>query len=93
MDKKELSGAQRVLAAEKDVRLVVLPCKEGDTIWKIEMLTKIDKIGEEWTICTYNGATVAPLKFGLCHLNSIGERYWLSEKEATERLIKLQLKR
>ena len=72
--------------AEEQGLLLRLPCPIGSTIWKFEYPTKVDENGDEWTILDKKRATVAPLKFALCHLDSIGTLYFVTREEAEQAL-------
>lgn len=76
--------------AEEQGLLLRLPCAIGGTIYKFEYPTKVDENGDEWTIIDKKRATVAPLKFALCHLDSIGKLYYLTREEAEQALAEMQ---
>lgn len=70
--------------AEEQGLLFRLPCPIGSTIYKFEYPTRVDKDGVKWSIINIKRATVQPLKFSLCHLNRIGELYFLTKEEAEQ---------
>ena len=72
--------------AEEQGLLLRLPCAIGGTIYKFEYPTIYDENGDGWTIIDKKRATVAPLKFALCHLDSIGKLYYLTREEAEQAL-------
>lgn len=76
--------------AEEQGLLLRLPCPIGSTIWKFEYPTKVDENGDEWTILDKKRATVAPLKFSIFHLDSIGTLYFVTREEAEQALAKMQ---
>lgn len=76
--------------AEEQGLLLRLPCAIGSTIWKFEYPTKVDENGDEWTVLDKKRATVKPLKFALCHLDSIGTLYFLTREEAEQALAEIQ---
>jgi hypothetical protein len=76
--------------AEEQGLLLRLPCPIGSTIWKFEYPTKVDENGDEWTVLDKKRATVAPLKFNLCHLDCIGDLYFLTMEEAEQALAEMQ---
>lgn len=73
--------------AEEQGLLLRLPVAIGSTIYHFEYPTKIDDNGTEWSILDKKRATIKPMKFALCHLNSIGKLYFLTKEEA-ERALK-----
>ena len=81
-----LEEIQQYRDAEEQGLLLRLPCPIGSTIWRFEYPTKVDENGDEWTILDKKRATVAPLKFALCHLDSIGTLYFVTREEAEQAL-------
>ena len=75
---------------EEDGLLLRLPCAIGSTIYKSKYPTRVDEDGTEWEICDKKRATVEPLNFALCHLNSIGRLYFLTREEAEQALKRLE---
>ena len=81
---------KEIIKAKADGRLVVLPCKVGDTIWKIKaafsyfskpMEDRVDRIiisNNEILVCCTGGA-----KFSI---DSIGKIVFLSREEAEKAL-------
>lgn len=76
--------------AEEQGLLLRLPCPIGSTIYKFEYPSYVDADGNEWTTLDKERATVAPLKFALCHLNRIGDLYYLTKAEAEQALAKMK---
>ena len=75
---------------EEQGLLLRLPCAIGSTIYKFKYPTRVDEDGAEWEICDKKRATVEPLKFALCHLNSIGRLYFLTKEEAEQALAEMK---
>ena len=87
---------EELAQAKKEERLVVLPCKVGDTIWKIKavfsysskpMEDRVDRIiisNNEILVCCTGGA-----KFSI---DSIGKTVFLTREEAEAALRKEQEK-
>ena len=57
--------------AEEQGLLLRLPVAIGSTIYHFEYPKKIDDNGTEWSILDKKRATIKPMKFALCHLDSI----------------------
>ena len=72
--------------AEEQGLLLRLPVAIGSTIYHFEYPTKIDDNGTEWSILDKKRATIKPMKFALCHLDSIGKLYFLTKEEAEKAL-------
>lgn len=72
--------------AEEQGLLLRLPVVIGSTIYRFEYPTKIDDNGTEWSILDKKRATIKPMKFALCHLDSIGKLYFLTKEEAEQAL-------
>lgn len=84
-----LKGIQKLGAyedAEEQGLLLRLPVAIGSTIYHFEYPTKIDDDGTEWSILDKKRATIKPMKFALCHLDSIGKLYFLTKEEAEQAL-------
>ena len=72
--------------AEEQGLILRLPVAIGSTIYNFEYPTKIDDNGTEWSILDKKRATIKPMKFALCHLDSIGKLYFLTKEEAEQAL-------
>lgn len=72
--------------AEEQGLILRLPVAIGSTIYRFEYPTKIDDNGTEWSILDKKRATIKPMKFALCHLDSIGKLYFLTKEEAEQAL-------
>lgn len=78
----EIDHLRKLAKAEKDGRLVVLPCKVGDTVYTLSHQTMIDKDGNEWYICSPKYKCVIEKQFTLFDLNHIGKTVFLTREEA-----------
>lgn len=76
--------------AEEQGLLLRLPVAIGSTIYRFEYPTKIDDNGTEWSILDKKRATIKPMKFALCHLDSIGKLYFLTKEEAEQALAEMK---
>lgn len=72
---------------EEQGRLIKLPCKVGDTVYGI---TGATIRGYDWKYLTYEKAYVFKTIFTLEKLNFIGERFFLTQEEAKEKLKELK---
>ena len=90
-------GRLRELAqAEKEGRLVVLPCKVGDTVYRVgasickwREIDHCDEYCDGWQYrdCWEGTRAVLEEKFSLCDLESIGKTVFLT-REAAEAALK-----
>lgn len=74
---------------EEQGLLLKLPFPIGSTIYKHEYPTKVDANGVEWKVLDRKRMTVEPLKFALCHLEHIGDWYFLTKAEAEKALAEM----
>lgn len=81
-DEYDLDHLRELVQAEKDGRLVVMPCKVGDTVYTLSHQTMIDEDGNEWYICSPKYKCVIEKQFTLFDLNHIGKTVFLTCEEA-----------
>lgn len=74
---------------EEQDRLVKLPCKMGDTVYKIAGVTT-HGCGYVWKYLTYEKAYVHETVFNLGRLNDIGKTVFLTKSEAEAKLKELR---
>lgn len=89
-DTMPLERAQELARAEKDGRLVVLPCKKGDTLWSYYDYPTlgISKIAVT-AVSTLDGITVINTdNYGVIEEKDIGETVFLTSEEAETALKK-----
>lgn len=86
--KRELLDARlRELAeADKDGRLVVLPCKAGDTIYHISKVRTSHFEDDKIIIDDEGRWKIYEMPFALIHLPYIGKSYFLTREEAEKAL-------
>lgn len=87
---------EELAQAEKDGRLVVLPCKVGDTVYRVgasickwREIDHCDEYCDGWQYrdCWEGTRAVLEEKFSLCDLESIGKTVFLT-REAAEAALK-----
>lgn len=81
--------------ADRSGRCKILPVPLGSDIWVIKFPEKVDEDGTVWTLCSYDKAKVGKYErgFNLHMLPMIGETYFISEEDATNKLNELRGKR
>ena len=72
---------------EEQGRLIVLPCKVGDTVWEIR---GVRWKGYDWKFPVYDNASVTGIKFNLEMLPRIGKKAFLTKEEAEAKLAELK---
>ena len=83
--KGKITNRLRELAeADKDGRLVVLPCKVGDTVYRLQY---IEPTPGRFTV------GVAPIKFALVWLEEFGKTVFLTREEAEKALAEMEGKK
>ena len=82
-------AAERLLElaeADKDGRVVVLPCKEGDTIYHISRVRTSHFEDDKIIIDDEGRLKIYEMPFALVHLPYIGKSYFLTREEAEKAL-------
>lgn len=83
----ECGGLDRVkelAKADKEGRMVVLPCKVGDTVYRLQY---IEQTPGRFTV------GVAPIEFMLIWLDDIGETVFLTREDAEKALAEMEGKK
>ncbi len=83
----DTSKAERIrelLKADKEGRLVVLPCKAGDTVYRLQY---IEQTPGRFTV------GVVPIKFELIWLEEFGKTVFLTREEAEKALQEMEGKK
>ena len=70
--------------ADKEGRMVVLPCKVGDTVYRLQY---IEQTPGRFTV------GVAPIEFMLIWLDDIGETVFLTREDAEKALAEMEGKK
>lgn len=76
-----LKHIRELAEADKDGRVVVLPCKVGDTVYRLQY---IEQTPGRFTV------GVAPIKFALIWLEEFGKTVFLSHEEAKKALAEME---
>lgn len=85
----DTSKAERIrelLTADKDGRLVALPCKVGDTIYHISKVRTSHFEDDKIIIDDEGRWKIYEMPFALIHLSYIGKSYFLAHEEAEKAL-------
>lgn len=76
-----ISRMVELMEADKDGRVVVLPCKVGDTVYRLQY---IEQPPGRFTV------GIVPIKFALIWLEEFGKTVFLSREEAEKALQKME---
>ena len=96
-DTYDLDHLLELMDAEKEGRLVVLPCKEGDTIYQVIQKCPGGSVyecpysgGRGWYRCANEGcdAYIAEVPFSLLWYNNLGKDMFATKEEAEAALAK-----
>lgn len=79
-----ISRMVELMKADKDGRVVVLPCKVGDTVYRLQY---IEQTPGRFTV------GVVPIKFTLIWLEEFGKTVFLSREEAEKALQEMEGKK
>ena len=79
-----ISRMVELMKADKDRRVVVLPCRVGDTVYRLQY---IEQTPGRFTV------GVVPIKFALIWLEHFGETVFLSREEAEKALQEMEGKK
>ncbi len=85
-DTSKAERIQELLKADKDGRLVVLPCKVGDTIYHISKVRTSHFEDDKIIIDDEGRWKIYEMPFALIHLPYIGKSYFLTREEAEKAL-------
>lgn len=80
-DGMTLMRLRELAVADKDGRVVVLPCKVGDTVYRLQY---IEQTPRRITV------GVVPIKFALIWLEEFGKTVFLTREEAEKALAELE---
>ena len=73
-----------LMKADRDGRVLILPCKVGDTVYRLQY---IEQTPGRFTV------GIVPIKFALIWLEAFGETVFLSREEAEKALQKMEGKK
>nr|DAD77905.1 MAG TPA: hypothetical protein [Siphoviridae sp. ctHDv29]DAG04251.1 MAG TPA: hypothetical protein [Siphoviridae sp. ctKsH2] len=73
-----------LMKADRDGRVLILPCKVGDTVYRLQY---IEQTPGRFTV------GIVPIKFALIWLEAFGETVFLSHEEAEKALQKMEGKK
>lgn len=79
-----ISRMVELMKADKDGRVVILPCKVGDTVYRLQY---IEQTPGRFTV------GVVPIKFALIWLEEFGKTVFLSREEAEKALQEMEDKK
>lgn len=79
-----ISRMVELMKADKDGRVVVLPCKVGDTVYRLQY---IEQTPGRFTV------GIVPIKFALIWLEEFGKTVFLSREEAEKALQEMEGKK
>lgn len=83
-DTSKAERIRKLLAADKEDRVMILPCKVGDTVYRLQY---IEQTPGRFTV------GVVPIKFALIWLEEFGETVFLSREEAEKALQEMEGKK
>ena len=89
----DTSKAERIrelLKADRDGRLVVLPCKVGDTIYHTSKVRTSHFENDKIIIDDEGRWKIYEMPFALVHLTYIGKSYFLTREEAEKALEEME---
>ena len=96
-DTYDLDRLRELVEADKDGRCVVLPCKEGDIVYKLgasickwREIEHCDEYCDGWQYrdCWEGTRTVLEEKFSLCDIESVGKNIFFNREAAEAALAK-----
>lgn len=73
-----------LMKADRDGRVLILPCKVGDTVYRLQY---IEQTPGRFTV------GIVPIKFALIWLEAFGETVFLSREEAEKALQEMEVKK
>ena len=82
----DINRLRKLAEADKDGRLVVLPCKVGDTIYHISKVRTSHFEDDKIIIDDEGRWKIYEMPFALIHLPYIGKSYFLTREEAEKAL-------
>lgn len=80
-EQEGVARLRKLAEADKERRLVVLPCKVGDTVYRLQY---IEQTPGHFTV------GVAPIEFMLIWLEDIGETIFLTREDAEKALAEME---
>ena len=80
-DTSRIERAHNLHVADKEGRVIVLPCKVGDTVYRLQY---IEQTPRRITV------GVVPIKFALIWLEEFGKTVFLTREEAEKALAELE---
>lgn len=81
-DPKKLARLRELVQAEQDGRLVVLPCKVGDTVYTVQQVGRGHWEEDKYILDDRGTPKVYEKKFSLILLEYIGKTVFLTREEA-----------
>ena len=82
----DVDRMREIVAAERDGRVVVLPCKVGDTIYHISKVRTSHFEDDKIIIDDEGRWKIYEMPFALIHLPYIGKSYFLTREDAEKAL-------